>query len=115
MLLNNKEYNLLKWIAQILLPALGTLYFAMSAIWHLPKVEEVVGSITVVDTFLGLLLGVSTKHFNNQSPDTPDGDLIISETDGEKYFGLGISKEAFEGIGEKTAVRLNVVRNKPAE
>ena len=63
-MLSNKAYDTLKWIAMYLLPALGTLYFALAGIWHFPYGEEVVGTITAVDTFLGVLLGISTAQYN---------------------------------------------------
>jgi hypothetical protein len=65
--MNNKLYNILKWIAQIVLPALGTLYFAISQIWGLPLGEEIVGTITAVDAFLGALLGISTITYNKKN------------------------------------------------
>ena len=63
--MTNKTYDILKWIAQILLPALGTLYFALAGIWGLPYAEQIVGTITATDTFLGVMLGISTKQYNN--------------------------------------------------
>ena len=63
-MLSNKAYDTLKWIAKYLLPALGTLYFALAGIWSFPYGEEVVGTITAVDTFLGVLLGISTAQYN---------------------------------------------------
>lgn len=60
---SNKTYDILKWIAQYLLPALGTLYFTLAGIWGFPYGEEIVGSITAVDTFLGILLGISTLNY----------------------------------------------------
>lgn len=63
-MLKNKTYDILKWIALVVLPALGALYFGLSQIWGLPYGEEIVGTITVVDTFLGALLGVSTVQYN---------------------------------------------------
>lgn len=63
MKLNNKVYDILKWIALYLLPALGTLYFALSGIWGLPYGEQVVGTITAADTFLGVLLGISSANY----------------------------------------------------
>lgn len=66
MKLNNKTYDILKWIAQILLPAVGTLYFALSKIWGFPYATEVVGTITAVDAFLGAILGISTAQYNKQ-------------------------------------------------
>lgn len=63
MKLSNKVYDALKWIAQILLPALGTLYFALAGIWGFPYAEQIIGTITAVDTFLGVLLGISTMQY----------------------------------------------------
>ena len=63
MKLSHKVYDVLKWIAMYLLPALGTLYFALAGIWNFPYGEQVVGTITAVDTFLGVLLGISTAQY----------------------------------------------------
>lgn len=63
MKLSNKVYDALKWIAQILLPAIGTLYFALAGIWGFPYAEQIIGTITAVDTFLGVLLGISTMQY----------------------------------------------------
>lgn len=64
MKLSNKTYDILKWIAQYLLPAAGTLYFALSSIWGLPYGEQIVGTVTAVDTFLGVILGLSSAQYN---------------------------------------------------
>ena len=64
--MSNKVYDTLKWIAMYLLPALGTLYFALSAIWGLPYGEQIVGTITAIDTFLGVILGISTVQYNKR-------------------------------------------------
>lgn len=72
MKMSNKVYDILKYIALIVLPALGTLYFALAKIWGFPYCEEIVGTITAVDTFLGALLKLSTNQYNklkNQPPD----------------------------------------------
>lgn len=66
---SNKMYDVLKWITQYLLPALGTLYFALAGIWGLPYGEQVVGTITAVDTFLGVLLGISSAQYNKRTTD----------------------------------------------
>ena len=63
MKLSNKVYDVLKWIAMYLLPAAGTMYFALAGIWNLPYGEQVVGTITAVDTFLGVILGISTSQY----------------------------------------------------
>lgn len=64
MSMSNKTYDILNWIAMYLLPAAGTLYFALAGIWDLPYGEQVVGTITAVDTFLGVILGISTSQYN---------------------------------------------------
>ena len=61
--MTNKTYDILKWVAQILLPATGTLYFALASIWGFPYAEQIVGTITAVDTFLGVLLGLSSRQY----------------------------------------------------
>lgn len=67
MKMSNKVYDVLKWIAQYLLPAAGTLYFAIAGIWGLPYGEQVVGTITAIDTFLGVILGISSATYNKES------------------------------------------------
>lgn len=66
MFMSNKMYDILKWIAQYLLPALGTLYFAIAGIWGLPYGEQIVGTITAVDTFLGVVLGISSVKYKQE-------------------------------------------------
>ena len=61
--MSNRVYDIRKWIAMYLLPAAGTLYFALAGIWGLPYGEQIVGTITAVDTFLGVLLGISTAQY----------------------------------------------------
>lgn len=67
-MMSNKTYDVLKWIAQLLLPALGTLYFALAGIWGFPYGEQIVGTITALDTFLGVILGISTAQYKRQEP-----------------------------------------------
>ena len=70
MKISNKTYDFLKWVAQYLLPAAGTLYFALAGIWGFPYGEQVVGTITAVDTFLGVILGISTIQYNKSDSST---------------------------------------------
>lgn len=64
MKMSNTLYDVLKYIALIALPAIATLYFALSGIWGLPYGEEVMATITAIDTCLGVLLGLSTVQYN---------------------------------------------------
>lgn len=61
--MSNKTYDILKWVTQFLLPGLGTLYFALAGIWGLPYGEQIVGTITAVDMFLGVIIGISSKNY----------------------------------------------------
>lgn len=64
MKLSNKLYDAMKWIALIALPAAGTLYFALAGIWNWPFADQVVGTITAVDTFLGAACGIASASYN---------------------------------------------------
>ena len=64
--MSNKVFDILKYFAQIVLPAVATLYFALAQIWGLPYGEQIVGTITAVDAFLGALLGISTMQYNKR-------------------------------------------------
>ena len=65
--MKNETYDVLKFVAQILLPAAGTLYFALASIWGFPYGEQIVGTITAVDAFLGTCLGISTKNYQEEN------------------------------------------------
>lgn len=67
MKMSNKVYDVLKWIAMYFLPAVGTLYFALAGIWGLPYGEQIVGTITAVDTFLGVILGISNAQYKKNN------------------------------------------------
>ena len=64
--LENRTYDILKYICQIVLPALGTAYFGIAQICNLPYAEQVVGVIAVITTCLGTLLGISTYQYNKE-------------------------------------------------
>lgn len=64
MKMSNKMYDALKWIAMVVLPAIATLYMALASIWGFPFAEEIVGTITAIDTFLGALLGITSAQYN---------------------------------------------------
>lgn len=69
MKLENKTYDILKWVAQILLPALSVLYLGLSKFWPLPSPEAISGTIMTIDFFLGTLLGISTSNYNKSLED----------------------------------------------
>ena len=69
MRMSDKVYDILKYIAQIVLPAIGTLYFALANIWGLPYAEQIVGTITAVDAFMGVLLKISSDQYYRELDD----------------------------------------------
>lgn len=64
--LSNKVYDCLKFLCTILLPAFGTLYFALSKIWGLPLAEEIVGTLSAVAVFIGAIIGISSAQYNKE-------------------------------------------------
>ena len=85
MVFSNKVYDSLKWVAMYLLPALGTLYFALSSIWGLPYGEQIVGTITAVDTFLGVLLGISSTNYKGDGTMT-----VMSDGEDKDVYNLAL-------------------------
>jgi hypothetical protein len=65
MVFSNAIYDKLKWIALILLPALAALYVAVAKYWNLPYPEAISGTIMAIDAFLGAILQISSKNYNN--------------------------------------------------
>ena len=64
MKMKNKTYDVLKFICMKVLPALGTLYFALSKIWGLPYGTEIIGTLSAIEIFLATILGISTRNYN---------------------------------------------------
>lgn len=82
MRMSNETYDKLKFIVTVILPAIGTLYFALSEIWHLPYGQQIVGTIAAVVTFLGVCLKISTNNYNKSIQDIVDS-ITEDDTHGE--------------------------------
>lgn len=83
MQMSNKVYDTLRWIAQILLPGIGTLYFTLSKIWGFPYATEIVGTLSALTVFIGVLLGISSAKYPGDgvvavSQDTDDYNIALS-------------------------------------
>lgn len=63
MKMSNKVYDVLMWIAQIVLPAMGALYAALAGIWGFPYGEQIVGTLSAIDIFLGAILKYSNAQY----------------------------------------------------
>lgn len=106
MKLPNKLYDILKWIAQLVLPAIGTLYFALANIWGFPYGEEIVGTITAIDAFLGVILGINTAVYKASS-DYGDGTMWVTNAGGKDNYSFEMSAP-IEDIEKKSELTLRV-------
>lgn len=103
MIKNSRLYDVLKFVALILLPALGTLYFTLAGVWGLPKAQEVVNTIVAVDTFLGVVLQLSNAKYSSKKV----GNIKMSETDESSLYTLELEGDPAE-IAEHDEVRFSV-------
>ncbi|MBQ3329979.1 MAG: phage holin [Ruminococcus sp.] len=78
----NKVYDVLKWICLIGLPATSTLYWSLSSIWGWPYAEQITGTIAAVGTFLGVIIGISTRTYYGEQIPTPYTDEQDGGDDG---------------------------------
>lgn len=99
-LLTDTAYNFLKWLALVFLPASSTFYFVMAGIWNFPNPEQVVGTIAALCTFLGIVLGLSTKTYNNSSTKYDGSVLLNTKEDGTKVYTLEVNGN-LDDIGSK--------------
>lgn len=106
--LSNKTYDVLKHITQVVLPALGSLYFGLSQIWDFPAGEEVVGSLALLTTFGGVVLTKSSKAYKADE-EALAGDFVVdTKPDGKRIVQLQLSKDPEEIIGQDRII-FNVV------
>lgn len=108
-LLSSKLYDRIKFLVQVLLPAVGTLYFALGSTWNLPNVEQTLGSIAAITTFLGVLLKASKSSYD-ASDDKFDGQLVLSIGEQGQLQHLFELNDTPDDIPEKSEFKLKVVK-----
>lgn len=98
--LSERVYNALRFTALIMLPALGAAYFTLAEIWGLPKAQEVVGTIVVIDTFAGVLLRAARRSYEG-SEARFDGTLVVERhPEGEAITNVALDSTAVAGKDE---------------
>lgn len=110
-LFTNRLYDILKVVAQIVLPALATLYFTLAQVWGWKHGAEVVASITAIDTFLGVLLTMSTKKYY-QTGSNFDGEVELTPEDGGVNARL-VANRSLEDLADepgKHSIEFNIKR-----
>lgn len=105
-MITGKLYDRLKWLAQVVLPALATLYFTVGGVWDLPSVSAVVRTIVAVDLFLGVLLGLSQINYNKQ---VAAGVMNVQPTETGHKFTLELEDDP-SNLPQKKEARFRVVK-----
>lgn len=106
---SNKLYDAVKYVAQILLPAVGTLYFGVAQAWGLANSTQVVGTIVAIDTFLGVLLHISSSQYNSGTKYA--GTVNVYETDDKKTLSLDLDGDPNElDQNDKLVFKVNKTR-----
>lgn len=112
-MLTDRSYGVAKHLVQVILPAIASLYYGLALIWGLPAAEQVVGSLAVITTFLGICLGISTRQYE-ASGAAYDGSMVVQVQDeGRKIFSLELDGDP-EDIVDKESIRFRVDKlNRP--
>lgn len=107
LMLPENVYNFLKPVALVLLPALSTLYFMLGQAWEWTNIEQVMATITAIDLFLGAILGISKRRYDNS--DVRFDGVIQTEVseDGNTVYSL-VLQDAPEQLASKTAITFKV-------
>jgi hypothetical protein len=90
--LSNKLYDFLRFIAQILLPAAGTAYAAIAALWGWGAVTQVVGTIVAIDTLLGVVVSYLKAKYDG-SDAAFDGVIQAVHEDGVKTYNMVLNSD----------------------
>ena len=108
MVFSDKTYDRLKWIAQYLLPAMATLWITLAKIWGLPYGSEIGGTISAIDLFLGVILGISSHNYAG------DGTMIVNADDPNKdVYTLELNGDV-EALADKKRITF-VVNSEKSE
>ena len=109
-LFSDRVYNRVRQLAEFVLPATATLYFALAAIWGLPYADEVVGTIAAVNAFAGALVMIGRRKYN-ESDAGYDGEFQLKQyPDGEPAGMKVVADKPLEEMDSKGEVRLKVTR-----
>lgn len=106
--MSNKTYDIAKRLVQLILPAFASLYFGLSEIWGFPFGAEVVGTLALVTTFLGISLGISTSNYQASGAGT-SGIITVTEDESTKRLDIDLTEDPYD-FDQKDEVTLKVVR-----
>jgi hypothetical protein len=114
--LSNKWYDRAKWLVQIVLPAISAAYFALAELYEWDNALKVVGTLAIVTTFLGVILGLSSAQYNSSGLQY-DGQMLVRVDPGGALTPKLELNEGFDKLNEQGDLKLQVVRtyDPPAE
>ena len=105
--LSDAAYVAFRRLVEYVLPAAGALYFTLAEIWGLPRAAEVVGTIAAINTFLGVVVHISRKNYN-ESDEKFDGQLNVDTSDPERdIFQVDLGDD-LPNLASKDAITLKV-------
>ena len=99
---SNDTYDKLKWVAQILLPGISTLWFTISSLWQLPYAAQILGTIAAINLFVGGLVGISKSNYPG------DGTMIVDTSDPDKDIYRMELSDPVEDLSNKDSVTFKV-------
>jgi Putative phage holin Dp-1 len=110
MIFNDTVYNVLKRLVQVVIPAISSLYFGLGNIWGWPYIEQIVGTLAVFATTIGVMIGISSKQYNASGAGY-DGNLVLNQDEtGKKVFSLELNQPPVD-LETKDSITFKV--NKP--
>lgn len=108
-MLSDGAYSFGKKLVQIYLPATSAAYFGLAGVWGLPYVAQVIGTIAVLSTFFGVVLGISSKQYDS-SDAAFDGTVGLVENN--EGTAVKFSLDPGEVV-TKDSIKLKVVAEDP--
>lgn len=101
-----KIYDKLKLSALVIIPAFSSLYFGLGQVWGLPGVKQVIGTLAVLTTVLGFVLGRASRNYQGV---IGNGVISVHPTvDGPPALSLDLDQLP-ENIESMKALHLKVV------
>lgn len=114
MLINDKVYSILKWTIQYFLPSIGTLYFTLTSIWGLPYGQQVLGTISAINIFIGVVVGISSSTYKKSGAGT-DGVMLVDTSNPDKdVYLLQLNNEAID-LTKKEVISFKVNKSTKME
>jgi hypothetical protein len=94
-----KLYDFLKFMALVVFPSVGALYWALAEIWHFPLATQVMGSFAALDAFLGLFISKISRDYEiNRPKPLMMGDLLIQQYPNGEVSGMRLITDKLNPI-----------------